>query len=86
MQKRTKWTQRMPDDLYDQLKAVADEDGVSINAVINKACRFYLKNEDRPTLERRIKQLEAKIMEFDETKMVLQKLGKIVNTLATPLT
>ena len=79
----TNVTQRVPNDLLDKIRAAADEDGMSINAFINKACRQYVNSNDRPMLERRVRQLEAKIAEFDETKEILQKMGKIVNALTT---
>ena len=53
-----KWTQRMDDDLFTQLKTVADSDGMSINAAINQAVRVYIASKDTPTLAQRFAQLE----------------------------
>jgi len=50
--------QRMPDDLHERVKAFATENGLSINAVINQACEYFLSSGDFPTLERRIAALE----------------------------
>ena len=55
-----KWTQRMPDELFDQFKKIAENDGMSINAAFNRAVKMYI-SQDRSILEQRIDQLEAKL-------------------------
>ena len=70
-----KLTQRMTDELFEKLKAAAEADGISINAVINQACKQYVENADRPTLEKRIAQLETKMeQEIFSRKMVTDVL------------
>jgi hypothetical protein len=49
---------RVPDDLYGTLKNLAATSGLSINALINKACDQYVASGDMPILERRISALE----------------------------
>jgi hypothetical protein len=56
-----KLTQRMDESLFGELKAIANESGVSVNTVINQACEAYIKNHNAPTISKRLAEIEAKL-------------------------
>ena len=72
-----KWTQRMPDELFEQFKAIADNDGMSINAAFNQAVKMYIAR-DRTILEQKFAQLEAKFATLAESggSSVVEEHGK----------
>ena len=63
----------IPADLYEKLKQVADEEGLTIHAVILNAIKFYLERRSEAdrvgSLEKRVERLEKA---FNELRAVLE--------------
>jgi len=60
-----KTLQRTPAELHERLKTLAAASGMSVNAIINKACELYVASVDMPTLQQRLEKHEKRIAEIE---------------------
>ena len=72
--KRVKFASQMEPDLYEGLKAVAQQDGLQIQAVLEDAVRAYIENRKGPTARRHVLDaLEVSMIEHDALYKELAK-------------
>ena len=63
-----KFIQRMPDDLHDRVKQLAQEYGTSVNGLINTTMKGLLESEGLEAVERRVSELEKEVKKLKEKK------------------
>ena len=61
MSEQVKILQRLPKVLHEQLKGLAKESELSVNAVIVQACEAFVDSHNAPTIAKRLAKIEAKL-------------------------
>jgi len=61
MSEQAKILLRLPKTLHTQLKAIAKESELSVNAIIAQACEIYQESYNVPTIQKRLEAIEAKL-------------------------
>ena len=67
MSEQVKILQRLPKTLHEQLKGIAKESELSVNAVIVQACEAFVQSNAAPTVKKRLDELEAKFATLAES-------------------
>jgi predicted DNA-binding protein len=59
-------TQVIPDELHDRLEILKDKIGMSKNSIVNAAIEEYIRTRNTDTLEKRVTELEKKIIKLEQ--------------------